>query len=412
MKKGVVLAVDNRYVTLMTPEGEFIKMKRKRRGSYKVGEEIELVTSRESYRGTSFLGIAPKKVYIAGAAAALLFGITYLPFFNNNNVSAYMTIDVNPSIEIGLNDDLEVIKLNGLNKEGKRILRGIDDWKQQNVNDIAKKILLETESRGFLKKEKEVVFSTVLLDQDNIELSGDLKKEMELLASNTKKVAEVTVHEGSSTDRKKALEAGLSTGRYIDTNETKDKNKNSNEDGSNKTEIKNNAKTIPTEEKAADNKKVIPSNPETIKKVIISKPVEPIGKTVKKETEVHHSSKNSANKPAVIKENHDDKNNRRTVTTKESQRKLVKPSRPSYPTKPSYDSEDKYRDRDSDHNDDKDRDDDKDKERSKKHDNRRDEIKSENSSEKRNKKEENSVDKSNNKSDHGSHTDEKDIDDD
>lgn len=39
MKKGVILSVNKRFVTLLTPEGEFLKTKRQER-EYEVGEEI------------------------------------------------------------------------------------------------------------------------------------------------------------------------------------------------------------------------------------------------------------------------------------------------------------------------------------------------------------------------------------
>ncbi|MBK5445664.1 anti-sigma factor domain-containing protein [Peribacillus sp. TH24] len=39
MKKGVILSINKRFVTLLTPEGEFLKTKRQER-TYEVGEEI------------------------------------------------------------------------------------------------------------------------------------------------------------------------------------------------------------------------------------------------------------------------------------------------------------------------------------------------------------------------------------
>ncbi|PLS16430.1 hypothetical protein CVD28_15150 [Bacillus sp. M6-12] len=327
MKKGVVLDVDNRFVTLMTPEGEFIKMKRKKRDSYEIGKEVQLVTSSEAYRGI-FLGLNSKKVLTAGAAAAMLFGLTYLPFLNNNSVSAYMTIDVNPSIEIGLNKGLEVIELNGLNKEGKQILEKLDDWKQQNVHEIASKIILETKSRGYLKKEKEIVFSTVLLDRDNKELSGELQQEMKLLASASKKDAEVTVLEGSAADRKKAKKEGLSTGRYIDKIENKDKPE-SGKMSKEKNKPKKNSETGQPKKNQPDNKKIIPAEPKPIKKEAAIKPVAP--NTFEKNKKTGHDDRN--NHPKTVKK--PAANLGETIPpTLKPYKAPVKPNRPAHPSKP------------------------------------------------------------------------------
>lgn len=41
-----------------------------------------------------------------------------------------MTIDINPSVEMALNSDYEVIELTPLNDEGQKVVNDIDDWEK------------------------------------------------------------------------------------------------------------------------------------------------------------------------------------------------------------------------------------------------------------------------------------------
>ena len=52
----------------------------------------------------------------------MVFMITFIPFINNDKVYAYMSIDINPSFEIGIDDQLKVISLDPLNEEAEKLL--------------------------------------------------------------------------------------------------------------------------------------------------------------------------------------------------------------------------------------------------------------------------------------------------
>ena len=60
-----------------------------------------------------------------------------------------MTIDVNPSIELGLDDELQVIEVHGLNQDGKQVVAQLNDWKNEEISDVAKKIVLKTKELGY-----------------------------------------------------------------------------------------------------------------------------------------------------------------------------------------------------------------------------------------------------------------------
>ena len=47
-----------------------------------------------------------------------------------------MSIDINPSIELGINKNYEVIQLIPYNDDGKKIINQLEDWKHKDVQDV------------------------------------------------------------------------------------------------------------------------------------------------------------------------------------------------------------------------------------------------------------------------------------
>lgn len=57
--------------------------------------------------------------------------ILFLAFNQNEKVYAYMSIDINPSLELGVNENLKVVELTPYNKEGRAIIEEIHGWKKR-----------------------------------------------------------------------------------------------------------------------------------------------------------------------------------------------------------------------------------------------------------------------------------------
>ncbi|WP_153126111.1 anti-sigma factor domain-containing protein [Peribacillus tepidiphilus] len=209
MKKGIILEIDNEFVTLLTPEGEFLKTKREKK-NYSIGEEIPLAPAYNN----SFFTMTTKKAAVACIAAIMLLMFTFLPGLFQNDVYAYMTIDVNPSIELGMDDDLKVVELHGLNKEGKEVIKGISHWKNKSFDTVYRNIMTEIKQQGYMKKTKEIIVSTTVLKKEHKKKTTDqleqqVKNNTRLEANKTLMVLETTEEE-----RKEAKEHGISVGKY------------------------------------------------------------------------------------------------------------------------------------------------------------------------------------------------------
>ncbi|MDA6131022.1 anti-sigma factor domain-containing protein, partial [Escherichia coli] len=88
------MEINERFLTLLTPEGEFLRA-RKQDGAYTLGQEIdffpiELKNGKKSSPLTIF-DLFKGKGLMAAAFALMLAIVSFLPFLQNDEVYAYMS---------------------------------------------------------------------------------------------------------------------------------------------------------------------------------------------------------------------------------------------------------------------------------------------------------------------------------
>lgn len=216
MRKGVILEINDLYLTLLTPEGEFLRA-RKLQQDYQVGEEIhffpETLTVKKKRFNLSFLNSFKTKS-IALAAVFMLAMTALVPAYQNGQVYAYMSIDVNPSIELAVNDDLKVLRMEGYNPEGEEIIGEIKGWKKKDAAVVAEMIIEEIEDEGFLKQEKDVVIATVHNKKAKESVDRKLDKKITEIKKSADENLNFKVMEATIEDREKAQKQGVTTGVY------------------------------------------------------------------------------------------------------------------------------------------------------------------------------------------------------
>ncbi|WP_409291940.1 anti-sigma factor domain-containing protein [Peribacillus sp. SCS-37] len=222
MKKGIVMDINSRFVTLLTPDGQFLKAYNEH-GSYSVGEEISFNPVPEGKRIGKVSLPRRRSAVLLSAAAVFLLMLGLLPMFSSKEASAYMTLDVNPSFELSLDDELKVINLHGLNGDGKKLAARLASWKDKSVQKVMDIILTESRKSGFLQDEDEIILAAVPLD-DSKELQSRLNNSVKKTEAEIKKEipsSKVTSIKATPADRTKAKEKGVSTGVYMKKREDK-----------------------------------------------------------------------------------------------------------------------------------------------------------------------------------------------
>jgi hypothetical protein len=208
------MAIDERFLTLLTPEGEFLKA-HKLKPDYLIGEEIVFSPILESKKNTFFRNRVIGKPLVAAACALIVGAASFIPLLNDNNVYAYMSIDVNPSIELAVNDELEVVDLEAYNPEGERVLSAIKGWKHEEVEKVTTTIIDEIRKQGYFDQNDKILISTVYDEQEKLKvkqkLEANLVKIEEKIANDH---VEVTVVKASKEDRVAAHKKGITTGEF------------------------------------------------------------------------------------------------------------------------------------------------------------------------------------------------------
>lgn len=122
MKKGTVISTDRTHAYIYTSDCQMIR--KRLQPDMNVGEEIIMETKKSEVKQP---GISRTLRY-ALIAVSLLFVVS-LGFFIGQNVLknqvyAKLSIDVNPSLELSLNRDLDVVAVKAMNSEAEGLLEG------------------------------------------------------------------------------------------------------------------------------------------------------------------------------------------------------------------------------------------------------------------------------------------------
>ena len=204
------MEVNDRFLTLLTPEGEFLKAPKQNR-NYQIGQEISFVPVEKESFFNGWSKVFHKKTVGILVAASLLLIFTLIPSRGDNEVYAYMSIDGESSIELAVNKDLEVIDVIAYNESGKEVIADID-WKNEQVDKVSSEILSSIENQEVNSETQEIVVGTVFAgtqinktDEKLHQVIDSLKKETEVEIADVQATAE---------ERKEAKEQGVSVGKY------------------------------------------------------------------------------------------------------------------------------------------------------------------------------------------------------
>ncbi|MCU5323055.1 anti-sigma factor domain-containing protein [Bacillus cereus] len=217
MNKGIVMDIKKHSVVVLTPNGEFITCKRKG-DSCMIGEEISFDEQEQKASRFSIpYFLKPASLLVACFLCALLF------FYNQpeEKVFAYVSVDINPSLEVSVTKDLRVIDLQACNDDGRRILKELKQWENKQLQEVIRTIIKQSQEDKYLTNDKQVMLTAIakdkLLEPQLEKAMKELKKEYEL--------KHITVEYQNSTMqvRENARKAGVGTGVYIKQEEEKKK---------------------------------------------------------------------------------------------------------------------------------------------------------------------------------------------
>ncbi|WP_088099378.1 anti-sigma-I factor RsgI family protein [Bacillus mycoides] len=209
MNKGIVMDIKKHSVVVLTPNGEFITFKRQVH-SYMIGEEI--LFNKQEQRAPRFSipsFLKPASLLVTCFLCVLLF------FYNQpeEKVFAYVSVDINPSLEVSVTKDLRVIDLRACNDDGRRILKEMKRWENKDLQDVIRTIIKQSQEDKYLTNDKQVMLTAVTKDKS---LEPQLEKAMQKLKKEYETKHVTVVYQSSTIQmRENAKKAGVGTGVYI-----------------------------------------------------------------------------------------------------------------------------------------------------------------------------------------------------
>jgi len=218
MKRGVVMSIHKQYAVVMTADGQFLQAPIQ--ALTQIGEEV---TFEEEYRKR----VIQRPIYWYGSAAALIL-ILFVPllFFmqrDSQSVVAYVSMDINPSVELGVDENEKVRELRALNEDGEVIIKGLK-YAGVHVEKVAASILERAKGSHYLDTPNKDIFITSVLIDDNFAskldfeniLTGKVDEKLRLLLGQLEEeaaTATITTLSLPNEVREEAALNGISSGK-------------------------------------------------------------------------------------------------------------------------------------------------------------------------------------------------------
>ncbi|QBP41638.1 anti-sigma-I factor RsgI family protein [Paenisporosarcina antarctica] len=223
-QKGIVFETKATYSIFLTSDGLFIK------GvpicsSVQVGEEASFRPYNQVKHPRISLKTKWTTPMFAIAATTILLFFILLP--SQSTVSAFVQIDINPSIELGIDKNGKVYLFNGLNEDGVALKRNISFWKGKPLSWVMLRII--NQSQSIEENEKINITAIYQNEVDQETLGKVIATAVSTSTSQVMTKENVKVINASTSDREIAKIEGISVRQYHDKLEVEKEKKNSKE---------------------------------------------------------------------------------------------------------------------------------------------------------------------------------------
>ncbi|WLD92724.1 anti-sigma factor domain-containing protein [Alkalihalobacillus sp. AL-G] len=218
MKRGVVMNVTKHKAIILTKDGSFVRVRLKNGKQPTIGQEyIYPMEPKYSY-------MPMKRMVLPAFSLALSILIIFVlvagafPFGQNKaSAAAYVSFDINPSIEVAVDDDMNIVKVRALNEDAEKLLSSSDGFQDTSLLYFSQSLFEMLDKNGYLDTYHDLLITTSLNDES---LQSEVKQ---LLEESVNEIREdprlvdmsVAVFTTTSSTRDEANKHGVSMGKYL-----------------------------------------------------------------------------------------------------------------------------------------------------------------------------------------------------
>ncbi|WP_017210045.1 anti-sigma-I factor RsgI family protein [Clostridium beijerinckii] len=208
MNRGIIMEIKKSYAIALNDNGIMEKIEPKK--DMKIGQKIfyfedDLIKASNSgtYRYNNFIKS------IGAIAALFLIVFTFFHTMKSDTAYAVVSLDINPSIQIEADNKLKIIRVEGVNNDGKNI--DFTDVKGISLDEGIQKIKEKLIEKKYLDTNREVLVGFAFIkNEDNSAYEKDIKD----VIQSTFNTEKVTYVKGDKEDVDEAKTKGISLGRY------------------------------------------------------------------------------------------------------------------------------------------------------------------------------------------------------
>jgi hypothetical protein len=207
--QGMIVKVKSNSCIVLTPEGDYREVPLLEGSRARVGQEIE-IPQRKTLPYFRFLMVAASLLVVV-VLAGRFFPLAPPP------AAAYLTIDINPSVELGVTSSEKVISARGLNSDGEQILAKVA-VRGLKLQDAVARIVSQAVTDQFLcDLDDNIILATLTVEEDQDPLV-ELDVVYEAIEKPVKSggiLAEIIIEPVTPKMREDATKTGLSTGKFL-----------------------------------------------------------------------------------------------------------------------------------------------------------------------------------------------------
>ncbi|MFE5323813.1 anti-sigma factor domain-containing protein [Paenibacillus sp. NPDC056579] len=217
MNKGIVMEMTDRSIIVMRQDGKFDKISRKNR-SCEIGEEIIYAQSGVNWRSPS---VAGRSAFVAAVVFCLVLFASFAGRLGSSEVVAYVSLDINPSVEMGIDEKKQVLELRGLNDDGSALIQEVN-YKGKTLENVTASLLDKAEQKSLAKGEASIVIaSSVVTEKSSVndaQIAEKLRQQVtdHIKLTHPEQVSSYQVEAFAAPQevREEASKSGVSMGKY------------------------------------------------------------------------------------------------------------------------------------------------------------------------------------------------------
>ncbi|NOU96319.1 protein RsgI [Paenibacillus sp. LMG 31456] len=217
MNKGIVMEMTDKSIIVMRQDGKFDKISRKNR-TCEMGEEILYADAGVNWANPS---VAGRSAMVAAVVFCLVVFASFAGKIGSSEVVAYVSLDINPSIEMGIDEKEQVLELRGLNDDGSELIQTVD-FKGKTLEKVTASLLDKAEQKSLAKGEADIVIaSSKVLDKGTVDDTKIAEKLRQQVTEHIKQTHpdqvsayQVEAFAAPQEIRAEANKSGISMGKY------------------------------------------------------------------------------------------------------------------------------------------------------------------------------------------------------